>query len=62
MKQHELHFSKLCLRAKYILAHIPKIKIKNFIVVVTLLNFPYTILFRFSFSPLFNVYLVSLAM
>ena len=40
---------------KYILFHIQKIKIKNFIVVVTLLNFTYS--FRFLFFLLYNVFL-----
>ena len=54
----QLNFLKLCFRAKYILFHVQKIKVKNFIVVVTLLN----LVFVFHFFPLFNVFLVSLAM
>ena len=48
---------------KYMLFHIQKIKVKNFIVAVVLLNFPYT--FRFLIPPLpllFNFFLVSLVM
>ena len=52
------YFPTICFRVKHILFQ--KIKVKNFILVVTLLNFSYT--FCFSFFLLFNVFLVSLAM
>ena len=48
-----LRFPKLCFWAKYILFHIQKIEVKNFIVVVTLLNFSYTFPFSFSMSLLY---------
>ena len=47
----QLNFLKLCFRAKYILFHVQKIKVKNFIVVVTLLN----LVFVFHFFPPFSV-------
>ena len=55
-----IHFPKLYFRAKYIVLHKQKIKLKNFTVVVTLLNFSYT--FHFSFFPFFNIFLVSLVL
>ena len=50
----------LICNAKYILFHKQKIKVKNFIIVVALINFSDS--FRFSFFSLFNVSLASLAM
>ena len=44
---------KYVFEQKYILFHIRKITVKSFIVVVTLLNFPYT--FCFSFPPTFSM-------
>ena len=49
-RQYKRYFPKLCFRAKYIFFHIQKITVKNFTVVVTLLNCSYTS--RFS-SPTF---------
>ena len=57
MQKYELHFPKLHFRAKYIFFHIQKRN--NFVAVVTLLNLYYT--FRFSFFPIFSVFLGSFA-
>ena len=60
MQQYKLHFPKLCFQAKYIVFHVQKRKVKNFVIFDTLLNFSST--FRFSFFPFFNVSLASLVM
>ena len=49
-----MHLPKLYFRAKYILFHLKKIKVKHFIVVITLLKFSYT--FCFSFFPSFQCF------
>ena len=60
MWQHKLHFLKLEFRAKYNLFHMQKIKFKKFYChcyVVKLFLYFWSLIF-----PLFNVFLVSLAM
>ena len=61
MKRYKMHFPKLCFRAKYILFRKQKIKVKNFIVVVSLLNVSYTFHLSF-FLPFSMPFFASLAM
>ena len=54
-----IHFPKLYFRAKYIVLHKQKIKVKNFTVVVTLLNFLILFTFHFSLFSTSFLYLLS---